>query len=112
MAEKLLFSTEAYDSIFDGPRPNGSCALWMIPEYGKPTIPHTLGEWNFFDEDGKMFDKDMLRVQAFPNNFNHLKVEYKYPHEIEGKKHLKEEETIGRRNKNKKYEERKQRKYY
>lgn len=88
MAEKLLFSTEAYDSIFDGPRPNGSCALWMIPEYGKPTIPHTLGEWNFFDQDGKMFDKDMLRVQAFPDNFNHLKVEYKYPHEIEGKKHL------------------------
>ena len=38
MPEKLLCSTEEYDSIYQGPRPNGSCAQWMIQEYGKPTL--------------------------------------------------------------------------
>lgn len=88
MSKKLLFSTEAYDSIYDGPRPNGSCAIWMIPEYGKPTIPHTLGDWNFFDEQGDIFSSEFLNIQSYPDNFQFGKYEYKYHHELEGRNHL------------------------
>lgn len=88
MKKKLYFSTEDYDSIMDGPRPNGSCALWMIPEYGVPTIPHSLGDWNFFDEEGKMFDSTTLRWQSFPDNFYYKNHEYKYKHELNGEKHI------------------------
>lgn len=88
MPEKLLFSTEAYDSIFQGPRPNGSCAQWMIQEYGKPTLPHSLGEHNFFDEDGKMFTPEQLNFNAFPDNFYYKNYEYKYYHELNGENHL------------------------
>ena len=88
MKKKLYFSTEAYDSIMDGPRPNASCALWMIPEYGVPTIPHALGDWNFFDEEGKLFDSKELNWQSFPDNFKFGNHEYRYMHELDGEKHL------------------------
>ena len=88
MPKKLLFSTEGYDSIFQGPRPNGSCAQWMIQEYGKPTFPHSLGEHNFFNEEGKMFTPEQLNFNAFPDNFHHKNFEYKYYHELNGENHL------------------------
>ena len=88
MPKKLLFSTEGYDSIFQGPRPNGSCAQWMIQEYGKPTFPHSLGEHNFFNVEGKMFTPEQLNFNAFPDNFYHKNFEYKYYHELNGENHL------------------------
>ena len=88
MPEKLLFSTEEYDSIYQGPRPNGSCAQWMIQEYGKPTLPHSLQKHCLFYEDGRMFEPDRLFWNAFPTNFKYENYEYKYYYEVEGQNHL------------------------
>lgn len=89
MRKKILFSTENYDSIFDGPRPNGSDELWLIPEFKTPKIPLNLGKWSFFDEDGNLFKKDMLLEQVFPKSqFFEEDTEWVYPHEINGRKHL------------------------
>jgi hypothetical protein len=89
MRKKILFSTENYDSVYDGPRPNGSDELWLIPEFKTPKIPLNLGTWNFFDEDGKIFDKERLSEQVFPKSqFFKEDTEWAYPHEIQGRKHL------------------------
>ena len=88
MPEKLLFSTEEYDSIYQGPRPNGSCAQWMIQEYGKPTLPHSLQEHCLFYEDGRMFEPDRMFSNAFPTNFKYGNYEYKYYYELQGQEHI------------------------
>lgn len=89
MRKKILFSTENYDSIYDGPRPNGSDETWMIPEFKTPTMPFNLGPWSFFDEDGNLFEKDMLLEQVYPKSqFFEESTEWAYPHEIQGRNHL------------------------
>ena len=59
----INLSQEGYDTIMDGPRPNGSSKSWYIKETGKMSPPYTLGKWNFFDEIGNWFSNKRLKEQ-------------------------------------------------
>ena len=53
---EMNFSQEGYDTLYDGPRPNGSSRTWYIEELGKIQMPLNMGYWNFFDETNNIFD--------------------------------------------------------
>jgi len=86
---RLTLSMEGYDSIYGGPRPNGTSRTWYYKETGKIQPPYTLGRWNFFDEEGKWFQNDMLRLQHQPHVIDQHHCHYKFKEELkEGEEHL------------------------
>ena len=76
---EMNFSQEGYDTLYDGPRPNGSSRTWYIEELGKIQMPLNMGYWNFFDETNNIFDAHHLRLQHQPHiiDTHHCKFQYK-----------------------------------
>jgi hypothetical protein len=85
---KMLLSMEGYDSLYGGPRPNGSSKSWYFKEKGRIEPPTNLGHWNFFDEYGKWFDNKTLRSQHQPHVIDQHHCHYKYKEELVGQEHL------------------------
>lgn len=81
-------SQEGYDSIFNGPRPNGSSPSWYLKETGKLERPKTLGEWNFQTETKEWFDDSALLNQHQPHILDRFHCMFKYKEELVGEKHL------------------------
>jgi len=76
---KIKLSQEDYDTIYDGPRPNGSSKSWYIKETGRLQPPMNMGIWNFTSETGEWFDNDRLQLQHQPHilDTHHCQFEYK-----------------------------------
>jgi hypothetical protein len=64
--EKIICSLEEWDSIINYYRPNGSSKSWYLKELKQLSRPLMWGEWNIFNEDGKL-SIDKLNC---PSNFN------------------------------------------
>ena len=64
---QINLSEEGYDSIFAGPRPNGTSKTWYKKETGTFHYPYNLGIWNFFGETGEWFDAEKLELQHRPH---------------------------------------------
>ena len=84
--EKIICSLEDWDSILDYYRPNGSSKTWYIKESKTISIPHTMGLWNIFTEDGEMFEINQLKPPITPkfNNF----IEYTPKEKIQSRPHI------------------------
>ena len=85
---QINLSQENYDSIYNGPRPNGSSPSWYIKETGKLHPPMNMGEWNFKKETGEWFSNSQLLNQHQPHILDINHVTYHYPKDLIGKKHL------------------------
>lgn len=69
--DKIVCASEEWDSLLDYYRPNGSSKTWYLKEEGKLSIPHTLGSWNLFDENGNLFSsfRNMITLSINSNIF-------------------------------------------
>ena len=84
----INLSQEGYDTIMDGPRPNGSSKSWYIKETGKMSPPYTLGKWNFFDEIGNWFSNKRLKEQHHIHIIDPHHCHFKPVEQLKGEKHL------------------------
>jgi hypothetical protein len=85
---KIKLSQEDYDTIYDGPRPNGSSKSWYIKETGRLQPPMNMGIWNFTSETGEWFDNDRLQLQHQPHILDTHHCQFEYKRELENKWHL------------------------
>lgn len=85
---QMNFSSEGYDSLLGGPRPNGSSPSWYRKETGNFHHPYNLGIWNFFSETGEWFSNEKLRLQHQPHIIDPNHCFYKSKEELSGEKHM------------------------
>lgn len=84
----INMSQEDYDTIYDGPRPNGSSKSWYLKETGKLQAPLNMGVWNFFSEYESWFPNDKLLNQHQPHILDKQHCHFKYKEELKGERHL------------------------